>query len=468
MQRNAVRVVFVIIVLATAIWVPLVSSGYSELSRASTAQSYLEVAKHYKNAAQRIPWRPDLYELSGHAYYYAKEYALADAVYQQAYRRNGLSAQGWVAWGDVVYLDHDEQRATQIWEQALEQKDPSEDLYSRLSQTYQENGNYSKAAEYLQRYVALNLDDASAHYRLGLLLTLTDPDAALSELINASQLDPQFDSAVETLRSALNLASIDDSPSARLVLIGRGLALVQAWDLARLQFESAIEADSGNAEAWAWLGEAKQQADAALSVSNGDDGSAELEQAFKLNPNSATVRGLRGLYFQRVGNHRSALTEFQAAANLDDKNPAWQVSIGETFSKLGDLIEARRAYENAVELAPEDPGYWRLLAVFCAQNNVNIKDVGLPAAQKAVVIDPEDAISQDTLGWLLLLDARYDEAERILVHALELDPQNASTQLHLGMLYFQTGNRASAYDHFVKARDLGSSDAQAILNQYFP
>jgi len=460
MQRNTLWIIFIIFILILAIWAPLVSSGYSELGKASTAQSYLEVAKHYKNAAQRIPWRPDLYELAGHAYYYAKEYGLADAVYQKAYRRNVLSAQGWVAWGDVVYLVNDPKRATEIWEQALDQENPSENLYSRLSQTYQENGNYSRAAESLQRYVALHLEDASAHYRLGLLLTLTDANAALSELINASQLDPQFDSAVETLRSALNLASINDTPSARFVLIGRGLALVQEWELARLQFEAAIEVDAENAEAWAWLGEAKQQTAA--------DGTAELERALKLNPNSSTVRGLRGLYFQRAGNHRNALTEFQAAARLDNQNPAWQVSIGEAYSKLGDLIRAKQAYETAVELAPDDPEYWRLLAAFCAQNNVNIKDVGVPAAQKAVVINHEDAISQDTLGWLLMLDARYDESERILLYALELDSQNASAQLHLGMLYLQTGNRPSAYDHFVKARDLGSTDAQAILNQYFP
>ena len=468
MPRNALRVVSILFLLGIAVWAPLVTSGYSELNKAAAAQTYLDVAKHYKTAAQRIPWRPDLYELAGHAYYYAKEYALADSVYQKAYQRGGLSAQGWVAWGDVVYLNQDQKRATAIWEQALEQKDPSENLYSRLSQVYQENREYARSADYLQRYVALHLEDASAHYRLGLLLTLSDPNAALSELINASQLDPQFDSAVETLRSALNLASINDSPSARFVLIGRGLGLVQEWELARLQFESAIEADPGNAEAWAWLGEAKQQSDPAQSVSKSEDGSVELEQALKLNPNSSTVRGLRGLYFQRVGNHRNALAEFQAAASLDDQNPAWQVSIGETYSKLGDLIRAREAYEKAIELVPEDPGYWRLLAIFCAQNHVNITDVGIPAAQKAVILSLGDAPSRDVLGWLYIINSQYQEAEEMLTSALEKDPQNASVYSHLGLLYLQIGDRSMAQGYLVKARDLGSTDAQAMLNQYFP
>ena len=37
---------------------------------------------------------------------------------------DALSAEGWVAWGDVNYLNNDPQRAAEIWEQAAEQKDP--------------------------------------------------------------------------------------------------------------------------------------------------------------------------------------------------------------------------------------------------------------------------------------------------------------------------------------------------------
>jgi tetratricopeptide (TPR) repeat protein len=460
MQRGPLRVISILFLLALAIFVPLVSSGYSEWKKAATSKSYDDAARHYKNAAQRIPWHAELYELAGHEFYYAKEYSQADAVYQKAFQWNVLSPAGWVAWGDVLYLNGDKGRATQIWERALQEKNPSEHIYSRLAQVYQENKNYSKAAEYLQKYVALHLDDASARYRLGLLLTLTDPNRALSELISASQLNPQLDPAVESLRSALNVASLNDSPSERFVLIGRGLGLVQEWELARAAFESAVKADGNNAEAWAWLGEAKQQ--------TGEDGSAELDRAYQLNPNSSTVRGLRGLYFKRTSNFRSALTEFQTAALLDGKNPAWQVSIGETYSKLGDLIRALQAYQAATTLAPKEVSYWRLLALFCAQNEIHVSDVGVPAAEQAVILAKDDSTSQDLLGWLLLLDKRYPEAERILLRALELDPKNASAHLHLGMLYLEKDKRDLAFSHFVAARDLGNPDAQQILNQYFP
>jgi hypothetical protein len=109
-----------------------------------------------------------------------------------------------------------------------------------------------------------------------------------------------------------------------------------------------------------------------------------------------------------------------------------------------------------------------LLAIFCAQNQVNIQDIGVPAARQAVILSEDDANSLDVLGWLLILDVSYDAAERMLERALALDAQNASVHLHLGMLNLQTNHRASAYDHLIHARDLGNSDAEAILKQYFP
>ena len=120
-RRNIVRVFLILIVISLAIFVPLIVSGYAELEKATASTSYREAAEHYRNAAQRLPWRADLYELSGHAYYHAKEYGQADAAYQKAFDLGAVSPEGWVAWGDVHYLMDDPQRATELWEQALEQ-----------------------------------------------------------------------------------------------------------------------------------------------------------------------------------------------------------------------------------------------------------------------------------------------------------------------------------------------------------
>ena len=460
-MRRLLRNASIIVALLLAILLPFVASGYSELEKASLATAPLEAAEHYRAAARRIPWRPDLYELAGHYFYHAKEYAQADAAYQKAEGRDALSPEGWVAWGDVAYLNGNAERASELWEQGLESPNPSAKLYARLAEMHRQNGEYAKAADFLQRYVAVFSGDAPAHYRLGLLLTLSDPNEALSELLHASQLDPQFDPATQVLRTALNLSALSETSSEGKVVIGRGLGLVEEWELARAAFEAAVRLDGNNAEAWAWLGEADQHTAESEAFTY-------LERALTLNPNSPVVRGLRGLYFQRAGNHYQAVIEFQTAAKLEPENPAWYVSIGEEFSKLGDLILALQAYQHATTVAPKDAQYWRLLANFCAQNNVNIPDVGIPAAERAVSLTPGDPFALDTLGWTMALGGRYYEAELYLSRALERDPELASAHLHLALVYMEKDDRASMYDHLIRARDLGNEEARALLAQYFP
>src|SRR5258706_5562567 len=153
-MRNILRVGLILFVIAFAIIAPVIFSGYSELKQAATAPSHLEAAQHDQAAAQRIPWRADLYELAGHEYYYAKEYSQANTAYQKAFQRHALSAQGWVAWGDINYLLKDPARAAEIWQQGLEQPDPSENLYSRLAQNYKENKDYATAADCHLHYIA--------------------------------------------------------------------------------------------------------------------------------------------------------------------------------------------------------------------------------------------------------------------------------------------------------------------------
>lgn len=460
-MRRLLRNASILAAVLLAVLLPFVSSGYVELNKASAASSPLEAAEHYRAAARRIPWKPGLYELAGHYFYRAEEYAQADAAYRKAFQRNALSPEGWAAWGDVVYLNGDTERAAEIWEQGLERPHPSAKLYSRLAEIFRQNEEYAKAAQYLRQYVTIYSEDASARYRLGLLLTLSDPNEALSELLHASQLDPQFDPAVQTLRAALNLSALSKTPSEQKVVIGRGLGLVEEWEFALAAFEEAVNLDEKNAEAWAWLGEAEQH-------TGGQEASAHLDRALSLNPNSPVVRGLRGLYFQRVGNHHLALIEFQSAAKLDPQNPAWYVSIGEEHSNLGDLILALQAYQHAAAVAPEEAQYWRLLADFCARNNANIPDVGIPAAEKAVSLTPEDPLALDTLGWTMALGGRYYEAELYLFKALERDPELASAHLHLALMYMEKDDRASMYDHLVRARDLGSGEAGTLLGLYFP
>ena len=246
--------------------------------------------------------------------------------------------------------------------------------------------------------------------------------------------------------TALALAGMSPTESVRLVTLGRALGLVGEWRLAQQAFQQAVGEDGQDALAWAWLGEARQQL--------GQDAASELDKAVALDPQSVVIRGLRGLYWKRLGNERNALQEYQAAASSDPQNPAWPASLGETYARLGDLVSALQSYERATQLAPRDSLYWRLLATFCLEYNLQVETIGLPAAERAQQLAPDDPLAVDVLGWSQLAAGRPWEAVQTLPRALELAPDFALAHYHLALAYLQTGERTAAYNQLKLAIDL--------------
>ena len=455
---------FVVVVLVAAILVPVLYTGYSSIKRADSefaAQNFMGAAGHYQQAVRLLPWRSDLWEKAGIAEYANKNYPTAIALLN---RPSKLTEQGWVALGNSYSNMGEMPSALRVYQVGLRFYD-SASLYAGLAFIYRAQKDWPAERNALQNQIRLDISDAYSHYRLGLLLTFLAPEQALTELTFASSLDPETDSAVQTLRAALNLSATQPNASEQMLTIGRALGLVQEWDLSLAAFEKAIELDGENAEAWAWLGEAKQQL--------GQDGSVELDRALTLDHKSIIVRALRGLHWNRLGKYEQMRAEYALAAEFDPTNPAWQASLGDAYLKLGDLASALAAYQKAAELAPTDPTYWRLLANFCAENGVHVEDIGLPAAQNAAQLAPNDPFTLDALGWSYLSSGRYANAEQILLDVIARYPNYFPAYIHLAMTHLAQGNRAAAFNQLTYVRDadagdLYSAQADAMLKQYFP
>lgn len=459
----------VLLAVIGLIFTPPVLTGYVELKNADLAQAegdFFSAAASYTRAARFLPWRADLWEKAATASFLADHPEPALALYETALQRGSLSARGWELYGLAHWQDGNLQAAQEIWLGGLQAYPSHAAFYHHLSAVYFEQGDWPAERDALEQWLALGGGpDAAAHYRLALLSSVDEPDRALGQFLLAASLDEQFDPVVETMRTALNLAALETDESARLVVIGRGLGLVNEWALAEQAFRQAAAADGDNAEAWAWLGEAGQQL--------GRDGSAELDKALSLGSANPIVHSLRGLYWTRQGQPEQALAEYRGAAELDPENPLWQVSMAEAYAGLGDLPPALEAYLRAVELAPGDAAYWRLLAVFCVQYGVQVEETGLPAARQAATLASDDPQALDALGWTLLSLGRVDEARYHLARALELAPDFALAHLHFGMAALQANDRTAAYQHLLRARDLDAGgpvgkQAQTLLARYFP
>lgn len=460
--------IFAILLLILAVVIsPILYSGYHDLHSAQTAlveKKYDDAARLYKSAATHLVWRDDLWEQAGLAAYRSGNNAESIRLLEIARNKKSLSSQGWETLGIAYWNSNEHQMALTIWQDGS-QADPSDVvLYDRLAMAYHESGDYTSEQNVLVKRLSL-ASDADSHYELGLLLTLSDSDRALTELESASSLDPQFDSVVQTLRAAIAVSDTESDPANRFIAIGRGLGLVEEWGLAENAFQKAVSVDAKNAEAWVWLGEARQH--------NGQDGSDDLNQALALDPHDAIVHALRGLYWKRQGNNAGALAEYLQAAQIEPDNPAWQASLGDAYTQTGDLVSALAAYQKATQLAPNDAAYWRLLATFCSDNDLYILDVGLPAAKQAAQLAPNDPQTLDVLGWSYSNAGLLYNAEQNLLHAIKLAPDLTIAHLHLAENYLRQGDNASALNELNLTVQLdkdgtsGQSAAQ-ILKEYFP
>lgn len=467
MPRKWQAVPAVLFALIVAAVTPRLYGGWWNLTaakRASALGEYAEAAGLLERAASQLPWRTDLWQEAGIDALRGGKADEAILLLERAEGLGPLSADGSIDLGAAYWTSSDFGAAITAWEggRALHPSDPR--LLDRLIPAYEMLGDYTKERAALVTRLELG-NDAAASYRLGLLLMLDDSGEASAQLQRAASQDARYGPAVTTLEASIQEAAAQPDRASRQVVLGRGLALVDEWRLASGAFLLAVNTDNQNAEAWAWLGEAQQQ--------QGQDGSQALDEALRLDPQDVVVHGLRALYWTRRGNYAAALKEQKQAAAIEPQNAGLQSSLGEAYAAAGDLVSALSAYEQATILAPNDPSGWRQLAAFCADNGIQVQQIGLPAAQKASELAPHDAQVLDTLGWSYAQAGLPYTARQTLRASIEAAPDLASAHLHLGETLLQIGDYASAQQELKQALALDSAGpvgalATQLLQQYFP
>jgi tetratricopeptide (TPR) repeat protein len=469
------RFSIIIRVLAPMILIPLlgISSRWRAMeealhiaNEANKVNDSLRASQALIQALQYSPWREDLREQTGTLSTENGNFQTAQESLQKVNETGNLPAAELTALGDAAQSAEDFQAAVQHWQVALEAGGKPDELHSRLAVAYRQLGDFDKAIQHQSQLVKLNPLDAESNYTLGLMLAASQPETALAYLTLATELDPALSDRSSSIASKIRSARIRDDQSYLLVSSGQALASIGEWELAVNAFSKAADLNPEYADAWAYLGEAVGQI--------GQDGSAQLERALTIDPNSISANTLMGLYWQRAERYDLALVYLYAAAQADDHNPALQAEIGNTLGLLGNLSDAEKYYLRAVEFAPRDPTFWQSLANFYIRYEIKLSEEGLQAARQAVILDQSNPTSLDLLGQIYLLLDSPLIARRFILRALESDPEFLPANLHLGLIYILEGKTLEAYQRFSLVRSLAPEDslvyeqARRLLDTHFP
>jgi tetratricopeptide (TPR) repeat protein len=429
-------------------------------------------ATRLANAANYYPWRVELNIDAAHAAFEAGDPKAAIEYLERPGTFSSLTTDDLLLLGDAYYQSGNTAKAEATWRSAADLGN-SVQAIQRLADLSLEQKDYASAANLMQTMLSLNPAEVSLYYQVGLLYASSNPLKALTFLAQAADIDPSNASNAQELYDIIRTANLFDKPAYTQLASGRRLAEMGEWAMASEAFKHATELDPGYADAWAFLGEAQQQLNIQEVGSSSEAGLTELEHAVQLDSGSILANTFMGLYWERQQDYSQAQYYLkQAIANSPD-DPYLYTELGNILSKAGDLPTAQSAFEKAITLAPQDPLFYRLKAEFALENQIQIRELALPPARQALMLNPNNPDSLDLMAKIMLELQDYYSAESYAQAAINADPGYTPAYLHLGTAYLYRGeaDKARKWLDLAIKQDPGSwvaAQATRMIDYYFP
>jgi tetratricopeptide (TPR) repeat protein len=268
-----------------------------------------------------------------------------------------IAAQAGCSW---IALRHDANRAKPTREEAAQIQQISEDAQGAI-----DHGDYERArvellqlatqapesAEALQRLGGVLLlegrpDDAAACFRSALKC---DPDYVLA-LIGLGEAEAQRGDYPGALKRFETAIEIDPYRSHAHFCKGRLLEAMGQSDQALPEYFRALELDSNNSETSlriAAIQLARNQPDQAL---------ARLDQVVELAAENPEARFFRGQAYLALGRIPQAIADLRFAATKMPDQPQFFYHLALALEADHKPADAFRAAQEALRLAPDDPG----------------------------------------------------------------------------------------------------------------
>ena len=193
---------------------------------------------------------------------------------------------------------------------------------------------------------------------------------------------------------------------------------------------------------------------------NLEQAAATAQKAIQLNPDDGEAVVLLGQIQVQRGQVASAISAWEQWLNSHPNDAGALAILGTLEESRGDFGKAEAYYKKSLQIRPQQPIAANNLAYRMLQNGENV-DVALTLAQTARQGMPNSPSAADTLAWAYYHKGTYAFARDLLEDAVKTDPNNATIQYHLGMVYSKLQDKNNATIHLKKAASLAPSDSPA-------
>ena len=154
----------------------------------------------------------------------------------------------------------------------------------------------------------------------------------------------------------------------------------------------------------------------------------------------------------------SVLFVFSFLAHADEKRnikPYAKAAVekGWAYFDKGDLDTAFKRFHQATIIDPEfAPGYFGKAYVYSVQNKY---DLAIENYRKTIELaKPPFSPAYSNLGLALLKKGQKDEGHKMLLKALEINPNDESAHVNIALSYCEQKQGKKAWEHIQKAQAL--------------
>lgn len=182
---------------------------------------------------------------------------------------------------------------------------------------------------------------------------------------------------------------------------------------------------------------------ATIRTSQYDLAEAEFRQLIQMAPNNPVYYMKLGEILRRRGNQQGAIDQLKAGQKIAPLDVTANLQLALTLEANGRRPESRAFYENVLKAEPDNPIALNNLAFMLAEEGVNL-DTALTYAQRARQQMPDSEDIADTVGWIYLKKQMNEQALNIFRELTAKKPENATYHFHMGLAYFQKGDKSNA------------------------
>ena len=183
-----------------------------------------------------------------------------------------------------------------------------------------------------------------------------------------------------------------------------------------------------------------------------------LDQLAEQEPTRIEPRRFKGHVLMDARRFSEAVEAFDAAFDVlpDRESNNWSMyfNLGVALERSGQWPRAEENFKKALKLNPKQPVVLNYLGYSWLDRGEHY-DEARALIELAIEHSPqEDGAIIDSLGWAQFLAGEYEDAVKNLERAVELKPDDATINAHLGDVYWHVGRRTEAVFQWQRALNL--------------